>query len=446
MTAPEASGSPAIPSPPPRLLVTYHFFHPDNVVSARIFADFAEEQRKRGWDVTALTSNRLWEDPKVSLPARESWQGVDVRRLFRPPFDQARPVQRLMNSAWMLAGWLARTVTLQRFDAVVIGSDPAFAALLAVPLRRLRPRLVIAHWCFDLYPEAIYAEGLGAVAPALGPAAERLMHLAYRSCDAVVDIGPGMRGRLARYDGGWWRETITPWALVEPRAVVAPDPAVRRALFGEAKLALLYAGTMGRAHDFQAFVALARRCRARCGDAIRFCFASRGNRQHEVRAAVRPDDTNISFAAFTDEKALQARLAAADIHLLSLQPEWAGLVVPSKFFASLAVGRPVLYAGPASSEIATWVHEHDLGLVLDPAAQGDAGAGAGADADMAETTHRLVQLSAEPARLGMMQATALSVYQSRFAKDVANDRWNAILKALFSQKRGDRSIDDPGAM
>ena len=38
--------------------------------------------------------------------------------------------------------------------------------------------------------------------------------------------------------------------------------------------------------------------------------------------------------------------------------------MPSKFFASLAVGRPVLYAGPAESEIARWIAEHDLGLHL----------------------------------------------------------------------------------
>ncbi len=54
----------------------------------------------------------------------------------------------------------------------------------------------------------------------------------------------------------------------------------------------------------------------------------------------------------------------ADVHLISLRDDWAGVVVPSKFFASLAVGRPVLYAGPSESEIAHWVAENDLGLHL----------------------------------------------------------------------------------
>ena len=414
----------------PSLLVCYHFFHPDVVAGARMFADLAEEQGRRGWRVSALTSNRLWHAPRERLPARETWSGVGVHRLFRPPFDQARPAQRLANSAWMIAGWLARALTLRRFDAVVIGSDPAFAALLAAPLRQARRRTAIAHWCFDLYPEAIDAEGTGGGAGALlGPLARTMMGVAYRRCDAVVDIGPGMRGRLARYAGEWRRETITPWALIEPPTVAPPDPAARAALFGDARLALLYAGTMGRAHDFEAFLALARRCRARSGNAVQVCFACRGNRYEALRAALRPDDSNITLAPFTDEAGLPARLQSADVHLLSLRPEWAGLVVPSKFFGSLAVGRPVVFAGPPSSEIAAWIGEHDLGLTV----------GAGSDADGVDAAAgRLHELVDRPAALRAWQENAQRTYQAHFSKAIGNDRWNSLLRALIADRGASR--------
>lgn len=409
----------------PSLLVCYHFFHPDVVAGARMFADLAEEQTRRGWRVSALTSNRLWHAPGERLAPRQAWSGVDIHRLFRPPFDQARPVQRLANSAWMMAGWLAHALALRRFDAVVIGSDPAFAALLAAPLRPLRRRTAIAHWCFDLYPEAIYAEGLGGAGAWLGPLAETLMGVAYRQCDAVVDIGPGMRERLGRYAGDWRRETITPWALIEPATVAAPDPAVRAALFGDARLALLYAGTMGRAHDFEAFLELARRCRARSGNAIRICFACRGNRSDELRAAVRPDDSNVALAPFAEEAALSARLQCADVHLLSLRAEWSGLVVPSKFFGSLAVGRPVVFAGPPSSEIATWIDEYDLGVVV--------GAGSGGDGIDAAAA-RLHDLLDRPATLGAWQENAQRTYRAHFSKAIGNDRWNSLLRALIADR------------
>ena len=42
---------------------------------------------------------------------------------------------RLGNSAWMLSAWFPRALKLGPFDAIVIGSDPSFAASLAIPLR-----------------------------------------------------------------------------------------------------------------------------------------------------------------------------------------------------------------------------------------------------------------------------------------------------------------------
>jgi len=403
----------------PRLLVCYHFFHPDDVISARIFSELAAEQVRRGWDVTALACNRSWSDPRAQLPASEEWNGVHIRRVYRPAWDQARPAQRLANSAWMLAAWFARSLPLGRFDAVVIGSDPAFSPLEAIALRLAHPRAALAHWCFDLYPEAITADGVGGAMATLAPLARGMMGAAYRRFDALVDIGPRMGERLAAYRTEARQETLVPWALAEGDRPVAVDVEARRALFPRANLALLYAGTMGRAHDFETLLALARACRRRSGDAVSICFAVRGNRSDELRAALGPDDTNVSMVDFADQESLQRRLAAADFHVISLRDDWAGVVVPSKFFASLAVGRPVLYAGPADSEIARWIDEHDLGLHL----RAD-GAEAAAD--------RLHALIGDPAALARWRENAFSVYTRLWSKRVTNDRWDALLRELVT--------------
>jgi glycosyltransferase involved in cell wall biosynthesis len=407
----------------PRLLLYYHFFHPDDVVSARMFSDLAVEQQRRGWQVEVVTSNRLWRDPRARLPREEDWEGIRIHRVFRPPWDQARPLERLANSGWLTAAWLLRTLPLGSFDAIVIGSDPAFSPLLTLGLRLAYPRAAIVHWCFDLYPEAIAAEGASAAATALGPLARRLMGLAYRRTDALVDIGPRMRERLADYQAGARQETLVPWALAEAERPVPVDAAARAELFPRASLALLYSGTMGRAHDFEPFVRLARACRARSGDAIGLAFTARGNRYDELRAAVGPEDHNVGFAPFADERTLHARLAAADLHLVSLRADWAGLVVPSKFFASLAIGRPVIYAGPADSEIARWIAEHDLGLHL-------------TEDNVDGVAERLHDLIGDPAALGRWRDNALAVYRRQWSKAVTNDRWHTLLGELSAARRG----------
>jgi glycosyltransferase involved in cell wall biosynthesis len=415
----------------PRLLLYYHFFHPSDVVSARQFSDLGAEQAARGWEVTAVTSDRAWHDPALRYPPRERWRGVEIHRVHRPAWPQSRALTRLGNSAYLLGAWAHHSRTLPPVDAIVIGSDPAFAALLALPLARLRPRTPIVHWCFDLYPEAIEAEGKGAGAgagsslTALGvPVARRLMAAAYRRCDTLVDIGSTMRRRLAAYGTPARHATLPPWALVEPERPSPIDLAARAALFpAETRLALLYAGTMGRAHDFELLLELARACRARSGRAIGFCFACRGNRLDELRAAVRAEDVNVTFAPFGTEAELPARLAAADLHVVSLRPEWQGLVVPSKFFASLAVGRPVLFAGPADSEITDWIAELGVGLAIH------------GPADCAAAVEALHRLALGPAELAGWQAEVHARYAESFSKLATNDRWDRLLREIVARAR-----------
>jgi glycosyltransferase involved in cell wall biosynthesis len=399
----------------PRVLLAYHFFHPDDVVSARLFTDLAVGLNALGWDVTALASDRAWANPETCYPPSERYAGIAIERVHRPAWGQSRPIERLGNSGWLISAWLHRMARMTPFDAVVVGSDPSFAPLLLIPLRRWWPKAATVHWCYDLYPEAIAADGTSQAIRALYPWAERLMAAAYRRCDVNVDLGPGMRRRLAKYENSAMRASVPPWALTEPAAAPrAPDPVVRQQLFGRAKLGLLYSGNLGRAHGLRQLLNLARACRTRSGSDIAFCFSCRGHRLDELRAALVPEDSNVRIAPFCAEDQLAAQLEAAELHLLSLQPAWSGLVVPSKFFGSLAVGRPVVYVGPDDSDIAQWVSDLDVGYVVP---QGR----------LHETVDALHALAASPDALQVMQRRAKRVYDEHFCKEVGLAAWNRLL-------------------
>lgn len=71
----------------------------------------------------------------------------------------------------------------------------------------------------------------------------------------------------------------------------------------------------------------------------------------EFKRAITLEDTNISFTDFVAESQLEEHLNAADMHMINLNKEWNGLVVPSKLFGSLAIGKSIIYAGPEYSSI-----------------------------------------------------------------------------------------------
>lgn len=398
----------------PRVTLLYHYMHPDDVVGGRIFSDLGEGLAARGWSVEARPSNRAWRDDRIAFPRREEWRGVSIHRVFRPPLRQASTPGRLLNAAWMIGAWSSIALRPDAPDVLVVGTDPVLSVLVARAVRRLRPRVKIVHWCFDLYPEAPIAEGMLAERGLPARIIEGLVGPAYRACDLVADLGPCMRELLEKYGHRGRKATLTPWALVEPDRVVSPDPEARRSLFGDAALGLLYAGTFGRAHAHEDLLALARRLR---GDGVRFCFGVRGNRADELRADVRADDTNVSFAGFAPEGELERRLGAADVHLASLRDGWTGVVVPSKFFGSLAIGRPVIFAGSRRSSLARWIEEHEVGWVLD---------GGSIDAVAAD----LRRLAGAPAELAELQRRCHRVYRERFSREHEIDLWDRELRAL----------------
>ena len=393
-------------APRPRILVLYHFLPPDDVVSAQIFGGLCEGLAARGWDVTACPSNRSCHDPHTHHPHRETWRGVTIRRVWRPPLSQASGKGRVLNALWMTAAWSLEALRPgSRYDVVLVGTDPIISVTALRAWKLFRPSVKRVHWAFDVYPQAAVADGLlrdGSLAA----------HL-------VADLGPCMRNLLPASPAAR-RETLPPWALVEPPAPLEADLEERRALFGDARLGVLYSGSFGRAHSFTELLALARRLRS---SGIHLAFSVRGNREAELRAAVTPDDTNVSFAPFVSEGDLSRRLGAADVHAVSLRSEWTGTFVPSKFQAALAAGRPVLFAGSPDAALARWVAEFGVGFTLTPE-----------PASVESTAAALLALAEDPRALAALRLRCHAAYAQKFSRESTVNRWNSALCALTGSK------------
>ena len=297
---------------------------------------------------------------------------------------------------------------------VIVGTDPIFAILVAVPLKFFAPSVKIVHWCFDLHPEAAISSALVTEKSIAVRFVRKFMRIAYSRCDLIVDIGSCMRELLNQYQHSAGK-VEPPWALLEPSDRIEPDIQTRKKLFNDAKLSILYSGNFGEAHSFNEILALARSLRHRSD--IAFCFAVRGNKVDQLNRALEKDDVNISFADFASLDELELRLGAADIHVTTLLPEWSN-AIPSKFFGSLAIGRPVLFAGPSDSAIAHWIEKYKLGWVL----------------NMSNIDHIsgiLQNLASSSDSVVEIQKRAHSTYLENFSRYSVTKKWNFVLLDLL---------------
>jgi hypothetical protein len=211
-------------------------------------------------------------------------------------------------------------------------------------------------------------------------------------------------------------ETITPWALVEPREPAAIDPRERKQLFGDASLGLLYSGSFGRAHSAHLIPRLAEQLSAFDG---RIAFSVRAQDAAKLKRQMGTDGASIAFAPFAASGKLESRLSAADVHIVSLRESWTGTVVPSKFFGALAIGRPVLFLGSQDSALAMWIKEFRVGWILN-------------DNGFDEVVRELAGLSfAKDAKLRLFYHCH-NVYKENFSRSGALDRWDLVLRELIS--------------
>lgn len=401
----------------PKAYVFYHYFHPDDVVSSVHFTQLCTALVKSGWEITAFPCNRGCRDDSVVYSRDDEFGRVRIERIWRPAWRQSSGIGRILNAAWMILRWsLLATQRARKPDVVIVGTDPILSVLVAIVWRLFKPRTILANWCFDLYPEAAYADGLLNRRSLFARLLHALLKKAYRACDLVVDIGPCMRKLLLRYDSSLRMATLVPWALAEPSDALPIPTAEREAVFGNSPFGLLYSGNFGRAHSYEAILELARLLRP---DDVHLAFSVRGNRENALRMAVHSEDANISFVPFAAAEAkLEDRLACADVHVVSLREEWVGTVVPSKFFGALAIGRPVLFCGDRSSSIAQWIEQYELGWVLTPD-------------NIPDVAASMRALLKDPSAMQRWRRRCHQVYSEHFSKAVAVSHWDALLRALL---------------
>ena len=125
----------------------------------------------------------------------------------------------------------------------------------------------------------------------------------------------------------------------------------------------MYSGNMGAGHRFATILEAARRLRN--DRKIFLVFIGDGAKKKQIEAfQQRYALERFLLLPYQPKERLWETLAAADVHLISLDARVQGLIVPSKLAGILAVGRPVIFVGEAHSSVAAAILRGSCGFVV----------------------------------------------------------------------------------
>lgn len=339
------------------IVLINQFFPPAQAPTGVLLADVAGELARRGHAVTVIASPAGY-GAEGAAAAPE----IDVIRVGSRERHRSGIAAKINDYGRFYRGVGRALAQLkERPDVVVCMTTPPFIGLAAARLWRRRG-IPYVLWCMDLYPEALVAHQLLRPQSLLLACLNRLARRERRNAARVIALGADM-ARLLTESGAARVVEIPPWSCAaSSQAELAARELRRRRGWADEDVVLLYSGNMGRAHRADEFAALAKRLRGqtpRC----RFVFAGDGPRRAQWEQQW---GEWFEFIPGVAAEERDAHLLAADVHLVSQQPDWKGIVVPSKFPAACALGRPVLFAGPPDSAVGNWLAQADTGWLLPP--------------------------------------------------------------------------------
>jgi len=128
---------------------------------------------------------------------------------------------------------------------------------------------------------------------------------------------------------------------------------------------LLYSGNLGIGQDLHTVLRAVARLNG--NTELRIIIIGGGKGLPSVKQLVSElQMKNVEFGEPVPLYKLFDVLATGDIHIICQKPGTEGLLVPSKIYSTLAVGRPSLFVGPADCEVGRIVHDSRSGFIVEP--------------------------------------------------------------------------------
>ena len=390
------------------------FFFPDISATSQMLSDLAFQLATDGAEIHVVTSRLRYDDPLVKLQACEVINGVTIHRVWTSHFGRTNILGRLCDYLTFYVTAPYKILLLAaRGDVVVVKTDPPMISIPVMIVARIRGARRV-NWLQDLFPEVAIALGMELGGAMVQTTLVWIRNWSLRTADRNVVLGTRMKTLVAQHAPQVPIYVVPNWS---PTADIVPllrtDNPLNEQWYLQDRFVVGYSGNLGRAHELSIMLDAADRLRHRME--IVFLIIGEGNQKATLQKEITAKGlTNILFKPYLPKEQLKYSLTVPDVHLVSLKPALEGLIVPSKFYSSIAAGRPVIFIGDSNGEIAREIARGYCGITVSPN-------------DPAALAKSVVQLYDDASLCSQMSINARALFDAEFSQKMAIDKWQRVL-------------------
>jgi hypothetical protein len=344
------------------LLLITQTFPPDPAAVGQHFGDVAATLADRGNRVTVFTAASGYHDSSFRYPRFEvTTEGVEVRRFRWSSFGKNGMILRLLAASSFMLQTLVQGVLTRDLQAILFSTSPPLVGVIATLIGMIR-RVPIVYWVMDLNPDQLVALGHLKERGLITKILAGIDRFTLNRSTVVVALDTQMAARIrARTDQSSQIRIIPPWSPDNAPPPLPRNPNAFRSAhrLGEA-LVIMYSGNHSPSNPLDTLLETAVILRDQ--ERLKFLFVGDGAEKRKVERYISENRLeNVLSLPYQPRTELATSLSAADVHVVSLGDDFAGIVHPCKIYGAMAVGRPILYLGPAHSHLADIVSKYGIG-------------------------------------------------------------------------------------
>lgn len=348
-----------------KLFFINRFYWPDKSATAQILTDLTRNLDLAGSEICVITSRNLYIVSGDKLPKNEMIEGVKIYRAWSTNFGRSSIIGRSLD---YLSFYLGAFVSMMRFvhrgDVVVAKTDPPLISFVAYLVAKIKNAFLV-NWIQDLFPEVAGALNVLKKESFSYKIFKWMKDRSLKAAIMNVVIGEKMANLLVQQGVEKSKIRIVHNWNINTQARYIPkesNPLIRE--WGvEGKFVIGYSGNFGRAHEYQIIEEAVGSLKHY--KSIIFVFIGGGKYYDTLQKYVDLNQIdNVLFKPYQSIEMLNYSLSVPDLHLISLNPELEGFIVPSKFYGLASIGVPVIFIGAEDGEIGNLLKSNGCGFVV----------------------------------------------------------------------------------